>query len=89
MAMAETQAPPAPNHRTVGESLPLYTVCVAIGAMIPEIRPNVDNIPLADPLIGAGNASGVKAYSRALYNDWNQYSMALKLILAGIVSTTW
>lgn len=51
------------------------------------IRPKVDSIPLADPLTGAGNDSGVKAYSSAPYtlpsqlppktaedtNLWNQY----------------
>jgi len=33
---------------------------------IPDIRPRVDSIPLADPRIDAGKASGVKAKSRPL-----------------------
>jgi hypothetical protein len=38
-----------------------------LGLTILAIRPRVESIPLAEPRTGAGNASGVYAYSRAAY----------------------
>lgn len=46
---------------------------------IPDIRPRVDSIPLADPRIDAGKASGVKAKSRPL----NRLEGARQYILHG------
>jgi len=55
--------------------------------MIPASLPKKLHKPAAVPLIGAGNASGVQAYSTALNMDWNMYSAMLRPMFEAWVLT--